>query len=59
METSDFVYIMATNYFLPSIIIPTKINRAKHTLIDKVFTNQINPDMISGNLSTTISDHLA
>ena len=57
-ETSDFFDIMTTNYLLPSIIIPTKINRAKNTLIDNVFTNQINPDMISGNLSTTISDHL-
>ena len=39
---------------MPAVVIPTKIN----TLIDNIFTNQINPDMISGNLTTAISDHL-
>ncbi len=43
---------------MPSIHIPTKINRVTNTLIDNIFTNQINPDIISGNLSASISDHL-
>ena len=57
-ETSDFLDIMTSNFLLPSIIIPTKINRIKDTLIDNIFTNQTNPDIISGNITTTISDHL-
>ena len=56
--SSEFLDIMTANFLMPSIIIPTKINRSKNTLIDNIFTNQINPDMISGNLSTSISDHL-
>ena len=29
-----------------------------YTLIDNIFSNVIDPDIISGNLTTTISDHL-
>ena len=29
-----------------------------HTLIDNIFSNVIDPDIISGNLTATISDHL-
>ena len=56
--SSDFFDMMTSNFVMPSIIIPTKINRSTDTLIDNIFTNQINPDMISGNLSASISDHL-
>ena len=55
-NTSSEVFdIMTSNLLMPSIIIPTKINRLKNTLIDNIFTNQINPDIISGNFSTSIS----
>ena len=30
-----------------------------NTLLDNIFTNQFNPDMVSGNLTVLISDHLA
>merc|ERR1712080_322003 len=43
---------------LPTITIPTKINPKKSTIIDNIFTNQIHPDMQSGNLTLAISDHL-
>ena len=56
--TSDFFDIMTSNFLMPSIVIPTKINIVKNTLIDNIFTNQISPDIRSGNISTTISDHL-
>ena len=56
--SSEFFDIMTSNFLMPSIIIPTKINRSKNTLIDNIFTNQINPNIISGNLSASISDHL-
>ena len=48
---------MVANQLLPSIILPTKINVKKDTVIDDIFTNQINPDTKSGNLTLTISDH--
>ena len=56
--SSDFFDVMTSNFLMPSIIIPTKINRSRNSLIDNIFTNQINPDIISGNLSFSISDHL-
>ena len=44
---------------LPTISVPTKLNNKHNTLLDNIFTNQLNPDMVSGNLTVLISDHLA
>ena len=38
--------------------IPSIINTTNETLIANIFTNQLNPDIISGNLTVDISDHL-
>ena len=37
---------------------PTRITSNFNTLIDNIFLNVIDPDIISGNLTATISDHL-
>ena len=58
-ETSDFFDLMMSNLLLPTITIPTKINRDSSTIIDNIFTNHIHPDMKSGNFMLGISDHLA
>ena len=47
-----------TKLILPSITIPTRINPVTNSLIDNIFTNNINPDLKSGNLTIGISDHL-
>ena len=57
-ETSNFFESMMSNHLLPTITIPTKINPKKSTIIDNIFTNQIHPDMCSGNFKLAISDHL-
>ena len=57
-ETSDFFEVMMSCQLIPSILLPTKINTVKDTVIDNIFTNQINPDITSGNLTVSISDHL-
>ena len=57
-ETFKFFETMMASHLLPTITIPTKINPKKSTVIDNIFTNQIHPDMISGNLTLAISDHL-
>ena len=57
-ETSQFFESMMSSQLMPSILLPTKINAKKDTIIDNIFTNQVNPDIISGNLTLTISDHL-
>ena len=50
-DTLNFINKMTSNFLLPVITLPTKINTSNDTLIDNIFTNQINPDIISGNLS--------
>ena len=57
-ETFNFFETMMSAFQLPTITIPTKINTVKDTVIDNIFTNQIHPDMKSGNLQLAISDHL-
>ena len=57
-DTFDFFELMMTELLMPTIILPTRINSISNTLIDNIFTLDINPGTISGNLTTGISDHL-
>ena len=57
-ESFNFFETMMSSFQLPVITLTTKINLKKHNVIDNIFTNQIHPDMIPGNLSISISDHL-
>ena len=57
-ENFQFFESMMGSHLIPSITIPTKINQKKNTVIDNIFTNQIHPDTISGNITLAISDHL-
>ena len=54
-DTAIFFNKMTSN-LLTLIIIPTRINSNNDTLIDNIFSNQYNPDTISGNLTLNISD---
>ena len=44
--------------FLPHIVQPTKITSHSKTLTDNIFSNYISQDIVSGNLTAPISDHL-
>ena len=55
-DTFEFFDTMMSNFLLPVITIPTKINRGNSTLIDNIFTNNLNPDTKSGNLEISLSD---
>ena len=57
-DNFHFFETMMSNHMIPTITVPTKINPKKNTVIDNIFTNQINPDIISGNIALAISDHL-
>ena len=57
-STTDFLDSFSSNSLLPHIIQPTRITNHSKTLIDNIFSNQISTDVISGNISATISDHL-
>ena len=58
-ETTNFYDKVTSNLFFPIITLPTKINGKSNTLIDNIFTNQIIPDVITGNITVNISDHLS
>ena len=55
-KTADFYDKMTSNLLVPLIVIPTKINTKNDTLIDNIFTNQLNPETLSGNLTVNFSD---
>ena len=57
-QTNEFLDSLASNSFIPLILQPTRITSRSNTLIDKIFSNIIDTDIISGNSTATISDHL-
>ena len=44
--------------FMPLITIPTRITNTSKTLIDNIIHNEFSNDIISGNLTVGISDHM-
>ena len=57
-QTNEFLDSLASNSFIPLILQPTRITSHSITLIDNIFSNVIEPDIIPDNLTATISDHL-
>ena len=58
-DSTMFLDIMYTNFLLPYITIPTRVTTHSKTLIDNIFSSNIEDGLISGNIITTISDHYA
>ena len=56
--TNDFLDSLASNSFISYILHPTRITSHSKTLIDNIFSNFISSEIISGNITATISDHL-
>ena len=56
--TNEFLDSLSSNMFLPHIVQQTRIPSHSKTLIDNIFSNIISQDIVSGNLTATISDHL-
>ena len=50
-DTFEFLEVMATNFLLPTITVPTRINSRNNTLIDNIFSSEINPELKSGNFT--------
>ena len=53
--TNDFLDSLASNSFIPYILHPTRITSHSKTLIDNIFSNYISHEIISGNITATIS----
>ena len=56
--TNDFLDSLASEFFIPYILHPTRIASYSKTIIDNIFSNYISHEIISGNITATISDHL-
>ena len=56
--TNEFLDSLASNSFIPYILQPTRITSHSKTLIDNIFSNIISHEVISGNITATISNHL-
>ena len=57
-QTNGFLDCLVSNSFIPLFLQPTRITNHSSPLIDNIFSNVIEPDIILGNLAATISDHL-
>ena len=54
-SANDFLNSLASNSFIPYILHPTRITSHSKTLIDNIFSNYISHEIISGNITATIS----
>ena len=57
-DSAAFLDMMYENFLLPYISSPTRVTPRSQTLINNIFSN-IEDETISGNITTTISDHYA
>ena len=55
---NNFLDPLASNSFTPYILDPTRITSHSKSLVDNIFSNDIFQEIISGNITATISDHL-
>ena len=56
--TNEFINLITSNSLSPLISKPTRITSSTATLIDNIFTNNLELNMNSGILYTDLSDHL-
>ena len=58
-QRNGFLDALASSSFILLILQPTRITSHSNTLIDNIFSNVFDPDIISDNLTDTISGHLS
>ena len=56
--TNEFLDSLASNSIIPYILQPKKLTSHSKTLIYNIFSNVLSCEAISGNITTTIPDHL-
>ena len=57
--TNKFLDSLVSNIYLPHVIQPSRHTNHSKTLIDNTLSNIISKDIIPGNITATISDHLS
>ena len=58
-DSVSFLDSLYTNFLMPYIPTPSRVKTYSTTLIDNIFSNNIEDGLISGNIISTISDHYA
>ena len=58
-NSADFLDLVYLSFLAPQITTRTRLSPRSKTLVDNIFTTDSTEDFISGNILTTISDHLA
>ena len=58
LPTQEFLDSVSSHMIVSDIVQPTRIENNSKTPINNIYSNVITPKNISGNLTTTISDHL-
>ena len=56
---ANFLDILGAHQMLPSITLPTRITDTSSTIIDNIFIYPTDSNILSGNLTVSISDHLS
>ena len=57
-EIEKYFDTFTSNQFMPLITCPTRFGKSSKTLIDNIFFNQFSNDIVSGNFTVGISDHV-
>ena len=57
-QTNEFLESLTSNSFKSLVLEPIRITSYSNTLIDKIFSNVTDPNIISGNLTAPVLDHL-
>ena len=58
-DSPSFLDSLYANFLLPYISTPSRVTTHSRTLIDNIFSDNIEDGIISGNIISTISDHYA
>ena len=56
--TYNFLELLFNHNFTPQFTLPTRVTEKSATLIDNIFVNNPAFKYLSGNITTSISDHL-
>ena len=56
-ETNDFLNTMTSHYLLPYILQPTKVTDHSATVIDNIFSNNTEHNILCGSILSGISDY--
>ena len=58
-KTHEFIENLYSHRFIPQITKPTRVTPTSATLIDHIYTNNLNNQQISGIIITDVADHFA